>query len=545
MGMAEPATHVSTQVLVIGAGLAGLLAALAAREEGAEVTLVTKGRAGESGNSPRAGGGLAAALDLAGDGDTPDLHLQDTLAAGAWLNDRALVSTLTRQAPAAIRRLLALGACFDAEGGAIRGYAAGGHSRQRSIRGAGGGTARILGPVIRRVREAGISLQEEVVVERLLVSHGEVVGCMGIDLANGRPFSARAAATILAAGGMGQIFPLTSTHPHTTGDGYAMALHAGARLRDMEFIQFTPTALAAPPELRGTSTGGAMLAQPGVRLLNQAGERFMVRYDPRRLEASTRDILARAVHREIAAGRGTPNGGVYLDMTGVHPAAIRTIGGSTVMKLLAMGIDPARRPVEIAPAVHFTMGGVVIDAACQTDLPRLIAAGEAAGGVHGANRLSSNALTEAAVFGPIAGRTAARVARTPSPPLQGSPVEPIRWRKGAAADDAPLRARLRQVVFAAAGLERERDGLERGLAAVAALRAEAAALQPGTPAEAGRVIELRHMLTCAEVMMLAALHRQESRGAHYRSDYPQPDDARWLRSLAVRMGAAGPEVVSL
>jgi len=305
----------------------------------------------------------------------------------------------------------------------------------------------------------------------------------------------------------------------------------------MEFVQFTPTALAYPEALAGTSTGGVLLGLEGTRLWNSRQERFMERYDAVRREASTRAILSRAIQAEVVEGRGSPHGGVYLDLTRNDAQTLERLAAPFMKKLAPHGIDIRRDPIEIAPAVHYFMGGVEIDRRAQTRLPGLYAAGEVAGGVQGSNRLSSNSLSDVNVFGRIAGGEAAAQARSilalPAwEPLEqaardelGETLRPHAERDARRLSE--MHGALKHIMFAHAGLVREAAAMQRGVEEIARLRRELEGLIGVDRADLKGFYEMRNMLDVAEAVTRSAMHRKESRGAHSRADYPEKDDARW------------------
>lgn len=528
-------------VLVIGGGLAAMRAALEASGRGMRTAMMLKGVAGESGSSAIAGGGLAAVMPVADEpDDNADRHYADTLAAGDHLNDPDLVRTLVREAGDAIRELEAAGAEFVRnDDGGIAAFLAPAHTARRSVRVAGGGTARLVGPLTAHLRRQPITILERTTALEILSdgnSARAVVAVQGDEL-----LLVRAKAIVLASGGAGRIYPLTSTMAESTGDGYAMAQRCGLALTGMEFVQFTPTALAYPEPLAGTSTGGVLLGLPHTRLWNARGERFMERYDPERKEASTRAILSRAIQTEVVEGRGSPHGGVLLDLTKNDPATLERLAAPFMRKLEPHGIDIRRDPIEIAPAVHYFMGGIEIDALAQTGLPGLYAAGEVTGGVQGSNRLSSNSLSEVNVFGRIAGRQAARYASDvrlhAADDMERAAAARLRCHAGGAALDGLLQAlhgKLKQVMFAHAGIVRDAASMQAGVREIAALRAElVAAGLPGT-ADVKRYYEVANMLDVGESVTRAAMYREESRGAHFRVDFPEPNDERWRVVTRVR-----------
>ena len=530
-------------IVVVGSGLAGLLAAIIARETGARVALVAQGEIGKSANSWLASGGLAAVTGVDPE-DSAELHLQDIRRTGRDLVFDDIAQTFVAEAGPAIRRLEALGVAFHRKDGDLALYPAPGHSRPRSVRCEGGGAVGLMTTLIDRATEAGIDLVgQTTAIEVLKDSSGAAAGllCHGPE----GWLVLEAGAVILACGGMGRIFPVTSNHELADGSGYYLALKAGAVLTDLEFVQFTPTSLAWPPEVRGTSTGGGLMAQPGVKLLNSKGERFMHRYDPERMEAATRDVLSRAIFREVSEGRGTAHNAVWVDISETDREAVAQVSGRFLRAISAVGIDPYRERVEVAPDVHFAMGGVVADVDGRTAVPGLFAAGEITAGLHGATRLNSNGLTEAAVFGIRAGNAAAiHAASTCSRPitmmlplrrvcsliaedprrLNGQPrtdLISIRMAQGtvSTADVAPLKGEIRRILVEGAGIERTGDAVKQALARHAALAPKIElALAASGPVEG---FSLDAMYVLSRLILQASGTRTESRGAHYRTDCPE------------------------
>jgi succinate dehydrogenase/fumarate reductase flavoprotein subunit len=532
-------------VLVIGGGLAAMRAALNACKSGARTGMMLKGVLGQSGSSAIAGGGLAAVMNAPeAPEDTIERHYADTLAAGDELNDPDLVRRLVTEAGRAIDELQETGAEFVRnDDGAIAVFLAPAHTSKRSVRVEGGGTARLMGPLSEHVRRQPLELLERTTALDILAPGGRACGVLAVR--DDKLVLVRAKAIVLASGGAGRIYPLTSNMAESTGDGYAMALRCGLALTGMEFVQFTPTALAHPEPLAGTSTGGVLLGLPDTRLWNAKHERFMERYDPERKEASTRAILSRAIQSDVVEGRGTPHGGVWLDLTGNDGDTLERLAAPFMRKLEPHGIDIRRDPIEIAPAVHYFMGGVEIDARTRTDLAGLYAAGEVTGGVQGSNRLSSNSLSEVNVFGRIAGDEAAQHARGASAcdwaPLEAAAAKSLRCREDAAPMgellDA-LHAELKAIMFAHAGIVREGASMRAGIDAIRRLRTRLAARGLPRAADLRRYYEVGNMLDVGEGVTRAALHREESRGSHFRLDFPEKDVARWTKVTRVR-GAPG------
>lgn len=473
-------------VLVIGGGLAGLSAALAAAPR--RVRLVSPAPLGEACSSSWAQGGVAAALSPE---DSPALHAADTVAAGAGLVDAGRAALLASEGPAAIRRLADLGAPFDRDAdGAFRLSREAAHGRARVAR-VGGDQAgqAVMAALIRRVRQsAHIEVFEDVRLRGLLQDSGGAV-CGARVERNGVETALRAAAVVLATGGIGGLYAETTTPAALLGEGLASAALAGAVIADPEFVQFHPTALDVGRDPAPLVTEA--LRGEGAWLVNAAGERFMTGLHPD-AELAPRDVVARALHAERQAGRGA-----FLDArtaVGAHfPQAFPTVFAAC----LEAGLDPRTAPIPVAPACHYHMGGILTDADGATPLAGLYAAGEcASSGVHGANRLASNSLLEAAVFGARAGRAASR--RTGPPRLLA------RTPGLSALPDEALQA-LRRAMSRDAGVVRDAEGLNRLLGVIDGLSARF----PG----AGPLVAARLVAECA-------LERRESRGAHFRADHP-------------------------
>jgi succinate dehydrogenase/fumarate reductase flavoprotein subunit len=399
---------VQCDVLIIGGGAAALMAALEARKAVDDVAIVCKGKAGRSGNTI-----VSAAQFAVSDPDSPDSieqHFQDTLLGGQGLNDEALVQLLASKVGHRVRDLEEYGVPFVRVEGELRRQLAPGHSSPRCVSVQAGDHPQatqglsITLPLLKQVVSRGVRLIERTPVLQLLVEEGQVCGAIGLDVEGQRAMVLQAKAVVLACGGGGRIFALTDNTLDVSGDSYALALEAGATLRDMEFVQFYPACMTSPLK---TIIPTRLFAQ-GAVLRNKAGERFMPRYDPDRAEMATRDVMSRAIFLEM---QRTGEQGGHLDCTRIPPDVMEQQHPTFVRALQKRGLDLQKDYLTISPTVHFIMGGVKIDSRCQSTVPGLYAAGEAAGGLHGANRISGNALSETIVFGAISGQQAASYAK--------------------------------------------------------------------------------------------------------------------------------------
>ncbi|HLG60392.1 MAG TPA: FAD-binding protein [Ktedonosporobacter sp.] len=548
----EETQNFETDVLVIGSGGAGTRAAIEAARSGARVILVTKRRLGQGGVTPVAVG-AAAALGYADAADSPLEHLRDTVVGGHYLSNQEIVSTLAHEAPRRLLELQTFGARFDKQpDGRLRQLALPGHRYPRSVDYHMQTGQEIMRGLLQELhRQPDIRVIGDMIVCELLVDSGQIQGAVGLDLVSGAIVMIEARAVVLATGGIQEAYAPYAYHaPDLTGDGLALALRAGAELCDLEFLQFFPTALVWPPELAGLIWIGELRYHCGAWLMNKYGERFMARYDPLRMELATRDLVARGIATEMLEGRGTPHGGVWMSVAHLAQNQVQAFLDETFPDglfgghdLRAAGIDIRRDALEVAPIVHFHMGGIRIDALTRTRVAGLFAAGEVAAGVHGANRIENNALTEALVFGALAGEQAGRYARATS----GGGLSPdhhmwLRAQKSLSSsvkDDERLsrvRAELQRILWERVGLVRDGDGLEQAITELVRLRKEIAAYPvPGSGRQMRAVQEVQNLVLVAEALARAAYARQESRGAHFRIDYPNQNDSQWLVNLIVTL----------
>jgi succinate dehydrogenase / fumarate reductase, flavoprotein subunit len=563
--MSDAPTHIATDVLVIGSGAAGMYAAIEAAGTGAAVLLADRSLIGRGGATVMAQMTVAAALGEEVP-DAPEHHYADTIAAGRGLCDEKLAQLLCEDAPDCIRELDRWGVGWARKDGHVTATTAPGHDRPRCVYVDFINTGPAVSKTLRGVMARNSSIHKigDLCIVDLVVSDGEIAGAVGYHLGSGTPVTIAAKATVIATGGLTRLYRRNSASANMGGDGYALALRAGASLIDMEFVQFFPIGHLAP-RLIGMDP---IMWDPfryklGGRLLNGRREEFTSRYgsDEDGRYVLTRDLATYAILQEVEAGRGSPHGGAYLSFEHCSADALRAAFGPVIDRLAANGIDLTRMAVEVAPIAHYHMGGVKADPSMATNVPGLYVAGEVVGGANGANRLSGNALSEAFVFGRRAGRSAAERAR-------GNARPALRLRDAAATLDlvrsgtgkrnhintADMISHLQTAMADGAGPIRVHDKLIRTSFTIAGLKDDLGKRPPGYPSpfdlERLDWFDLRNMLTTAIAVATAADRRTESRGAHQREDFPETlpqwqthivlDQARWgLQMSGIPEGAEG------
>lgn len=541
---------IDTDIVVLGSGGAGLMACLhaATANPSLDVTLISKGAVGRSGCTLMVQGGYNAVLRAE---DSIDKHFADTVAGGGHLNDQDLAWTLVEGAPRVIRELEErVGCYFDRNAdGSIHQKAFAGQSFDRTVHRGDETGLEIMG----RLRDAVFAtrpreLEDVRALDLVFDPSGELAGVSVIDVRTGEAIVVRARVVVVATGGAATMYRYAAPAREKTGDGIALLYRAGVPLRDMEMMQFHPTGLMAG---RSRLTGSVLeegLRGAGAHLYNGLGDRFMARYDPERMERATRDVVARSAYLEIMAGRGTQAGGVMIDIShlGQHEVERRFPG--MVARTRLAGSDLSRGPVEVVPTSHFHMGGAVIDPDCHSSIAGLLVAGEDAGGVHGANRLGGNGVAESTVFGARAGDEAARMA--PSRPHRD--IDWSRVTDSLARARAPLVSQggespfeitrvLKDLMWERCGLVRDGTGLEDARERLSDIAERVARISvppdPRMNPAWQEAMDLQSQVTVARLVVESALLRTESRGAHYRSDFPTRDDAKWLRSIILRQNS--------
>ena len=542
-------------VLVIGAGGAGLRAAIAAAEQGARTALVCKSLLGKA-HTVMAEGGIAASLGNVAPDDNWRVHFQDTMFGGKYLNNWHMAELHAKEAPDRVRELEQWGGIFDrTPERKMAQRAFGGHTYRRLVHIGDRTGLELIRTLQDKAVHAGIDVFMECTITRLLRDGDRVCGGFGYWRATGASVAFAAPALVLATGGAGKCWRITSNSWECTGDGHGLAYQAGAELIDMEFVQFHPTGMVWPPGVIGLLVTEAVRGEGGI-LRNASGERFMERYDPKRLELSTRDVVARAIHTEVKELRGTPHGGVFLDVSHLPAATVRSKLPSMYDQFMELaGLDITREPMEVGPTCHYFMGGVRTDAETgASTVPGLFATGECSGGMNGANRLGGNSLSDLLVFGKRAGESAARhAADAPVPQIDDAQpadaaAEMTRYLSGPGDEDPyRLHAELQATMQQDVGIFRDQAGLSAAVAQLDGLERRAADARSPSSTTAYNpgwhlCRDVRNMLIVSGAVARAALLRHESRGAHSRLDFPDYDDYWGEHNLVVRKDLEGMRV---
>lgn len=532
---------ISTDVLIIGSGGAGSRAAIEVDDTGLKAIIVSKGLSFRSGCTGMAEGGYNAVFKTVDKDDSIDAHIHDTLKGGSYLNDSKLVEILVNESPKRLIDLENFGALFDRqESGEIDQRPFGGQTYRRTCYQGDRTGAELLNALKEEIIKRDIECIEEVMITSLVTDGDEVIGATGLDLKDSSLIYFKAKSVVLASGGAGQLYPVTSNTFQKNGDGFAIAYRAGADLVDMEQIQFHPTGMVAPESKKGVLVTEAVRAEGG-KLLNTEGERFMSRYSPEKMELSTRDVVARSIYQEIIEGRGTENGGVYLDISHLDDDYIDEKLETMVLQFENVGVDIKHGPIEVAPTAHHFMGGLKINPDASTSVKNLFGAGEVCGGVHGANRLGGNALADTQVFGKIAGVSASEAAKQTELKTNEEQVNNEASRiegliKEGTIKPQDFKNNIKKLMWEKVAIVREEKTLNEALGQLQEMQKELENLDVSDKKQYNTdlvtALEVINMVEICILTVKSAILRRESRGAHFRSDFPETKD-EWKKSIVM------------
>ena len=530
---------ISTDVLIIGSGGAGSRAAIEVDNAGLKATIVSKGLSFRSGCTGMAEGGYNAVFKTVDKDDSIEAHINDTLKGGSFLNDKKLVEILVNESPQRLIDLENYGALFDRkENGEIDQRPFGGQSFRRTCYQGDRTGAELLNALKEEIIRRDIECIEEVMITSLVTDDDQVIGATGLNLKDSSLIYFKAKSVILASGGAGQLYPVTSNTFQKNGDGYAIAYKAGAQLVDMEQIQFHPTGMIAPESKKGVLVTEAVRAEGG-KLMNKDGERFMSKYAPEKMELATRDVVARSIYQEIIEGRGTENGGVYLDISHLDDDYIDEKLETMVLQFENVGVDIKHGPIEVAPTAHHFMGGLKIKEDASTSLKNLFGAGEVCGGVHGANRLGGNALADTQVFGKIAGVSASQASKDCELKTNDEQVENEASRIESLIKEGSIKPKefknnIKNLMWEKVAIVRDEKTLNEALAELQQMQKDLDKMDVKDTSQYNSdlvtALEVINMVEICILTVKSAILRRESRGAHFRSDFPESKD-EWKKSI--------------
>jgi succinate dehydrogenase / fumarate reductase, flavoprotein subunit len=539
---------IECDVLIVGAGGAGMRAAIEVFDKGGKVMLVCKSLLGKA-HTVMAEGGIAASLGNVDPDDNWKVHFSDTVVEGQSINNWKMAEIFAKEAPDRVLELERYGFLFDrTPDGKISQRPFGAHSYRRLCHIGDRTGLELIRTLEDQVLKRDIPYIDEVEITTIFVSptSHSVSGAMAINIRTGELLLFKCKAIVIATGGCGRVYSVTSNSWESTGDGVSLAYRAGAELMDMEMLQFHPTGMIYPAGVRGLLITEAVRGEGGI-LTNIKGERFMERYDPKRMELSARDVVARSIYNEIVEGRGTPNGAVYLDVTHRGAAYIKKKLPSMYSQFLEFAnIDITKQKMEVAPTLHYQMGGIRVDPeTTQTSVTGLYAAGEVACGLHGANRLGGNSLSDILVFGRRAGLAASEYVKgveSTNIPLEdiqkeiGRLLAPFKATNGA--NPFELKDRIAATMWKYVGIMRNEEDLKKGLDEILHIKLDAKNIQAKGPRAFNQSwadsFALYNMVLDCEAIIRSALARKESRGAHTRSDFPKKDDENWFVNIVIK-----------
>ncbi len=528
---------VTVEVLVVGGGGAASRAAIEASKN-SQTAIVVDGVYGRAGTTTTGMGGMNVALGNFDSKDNWEVHYEDTIKGGQYLNNQELVEVFAKEAIDRIYDLEEYGMLFyRMENGRIAQRRESGSTYNRTCMTGDRTGHELQRTLTKEVRRRGIQVFEETVIAELLGNEGKIAGALGLNFRTGQFILFRANAVIMATGGCARLYEICSNAHESTGDGFGIAWNVGATLIDMEMVQFHPTGMVYPESAKGILVSEGVRGDGG-QLINSQGERFMLRYAPEWKELATRDVVSRAIWREVKEGRGTEHGGVYLNISHVQPEQIEKRLPLMLKQLLRAGIDIRKDPMEVLPTPHFSCGGIKIGIHGESTLPGLFAAGEAAGGIHGANRLGANSFPDLQVFGVRAGQSASDYALNNRSNVNLEQVkrlveelsDPLSRQEGVS--PISIRKKIQKMMYQNVGIMRNGERLRESKKLFEEIQEREI---PKMKLSSSRIfnyewvesIKVRNMLRAALVVTNCALFREESRGVHYREDFPEKDKA-WL-----------------
>jgi len=528
---------IKTDVLIIGAGGAGLRAAIEAKQKGADVLVITKEYMGGA-HTGMAMGGINVAIKAPA---TSRQHFDDTIKGGWGINNYKMVKIFTKEMPQRVYDLEKYGVKFDRlPDGTFYTWAGGKQSAPLNLC-AGDYTGReMMRGLVKEAKRLKIKYLADYFVTKLLVNNKKVIGAFLLDLKTKKFKVVLAKVTIVATGGAGMLYQVNTNAPSNTGEGYAWALEAGAKLADMEMVQFHPTGMAYPPKKRGVLVTEKVRGHGGI-LKNRLGERFMSKYQPQRMELAGRDEVTRAIYQELKEGRGTKHDAVYLDITHWEKGQAKKIIPDVYAEHKEVGIDITKQMMEISPSMHHMMGGIKINEFGETGVSGFLACGEVATGVHGANRLGGNSIAEGQVFGKRTGAKAAELAKKSE--IENVPEKIIanelkrtekltKGKRGIKPSD--LMKKLQKLMWDKVGIIRNQKDLKFALGELKKLEKQAKNMKAVGKGELQKAFEVSEMILVAQTIVVSAILRKESRGAHYRADFPKMKKA-WEKNIVVYM----------
>jgi len=543
------AQEIKVDILVIGTEAAGAKAGIEAQLAGADVLMVTKGQMGRSGTTLMAGRGVQAPIGHMDPRDSPEVFFKDVILGGEYLNNQKLVERLCRLAVTEVTKLEDWGAKFLKKGDKFVQYMTPGATYPRSLHPVGMGGVQFRKALVSETKRRKVPVLEDIFITSLLVSDGQVAGALGVNLRDGQTVLFKAKKTVLATGGCPQIYRMTDASRDATGDGMSLAYRVGAELMDMEFQQFFPYACYTPPYEMAQFTGG-MRYFINAYFYNSAGERFMLRYYGK--EKALRTETARAIYLEAKHGFGSPHGGTYVSINHLPDNLIddwiKREKPYYLNKLEKVGIDIRKDAVECGPACHYSMGGVRVDENCETNVPHLYAIGEVASGMDGAERIDGGpAITWCLTMGDVVGKDAAKVVKDmdwlePDAEQLGQEQAKIGalWNRTSGVKGFEITKKVKDLMYDNCSLVKEKHEMEQALAAMQALRTDAVprlcVSSPSRVYNKGfmEAWEADYMAELSEMVIQASLMREESRGSHYRGDFTNRDDDKWLKNIVIK-----------